>query len=77
MVTKDDNSQNEDFNAGSWLLPFDNSVWLLIAVTIFASAIIYWFLEILNPESDHRKYQLDPIESVWLLATYVPTILCL
>jgi hypothetical protein len=72
MVTKSENSNNnEQFNAGSWLLPFDNYVWLMIVVTILVSAVIYWFLEVLNPDSDQRKYQLDPIESIWLLGTYV------
>ena len=72
MVTKMESSgETERFNPVSWLSPFDNYVWLMIVVTIFVSAAIYWLLEVLNADSDHRKERLDPIESVWLLATYV------
>jgi hypothetical protein len=71
MVTKKEATKKERFNAVSWLSPFDNYVWLMIVVTVLVSAIIYWFLEILNPDSDQLKNQLDPIETLWLLAMYV------
>jgi magnesium-transporting ATPase (P-type) len=71
MVTKKEAAKNERFNAVSWLSPFDNYVWLLIVVTVLVSSIVYWFLEKLNPDSDHRKYQLDAVETLWLLAMYV------
>jgi hypothetical protein len=70
MVTKMEGAsgETERFNAVSWLAPFDNYVWLMIVVTIFVSAAIYWLLEVLN---DHRKERLGPVKTVWLLATYV------
>jgi hypothetical protein len=74
MVTKKEASspQEEGFNAVSWLSPFDNYVWLMIVVTIFVSTVIHWCLEVLNPDSDRRRrYKLDPIETLWMMATYV------
>jgi hypothetical protein len=81
MVTKKEAAGNDEegFNAVSWLAPFDNYVWLMIVVTIFASAVLYWSLEVLNPESDRHagKYQqIDPIETLWMLATYVSFLDC-
>jgi ABC-type multidrug transport system permease subunit len=80
MVTKKPSSTNhgkERFNAVSWLAPFDNYVWLMIVVTIIVSAVIYYCLEVLNPDSDQRKYQLDAVETLWLLAMYVHFVVCL
>lgn len=71
MVAKKDagDEQQDAFDAFGWLAPFSFAVWGMILLTIFFSALVYWLLEVLNPDSDRGKERLDPVETTWMFAT--------
>lgn len=68
MVGKKDRSESTAFDPWAWLTPFDRGVWILILVSIVASGLVYWCLELIDPNSDKRRLENDPIDTTFLVA---------
>ena len=69
MIALNTGEEEDEFDPWAFLDPFSRGVWIMVAVTVVASAALYYFFEILNEETDLNEKQLSVIESTWLFAT--------
>lgn len=68
LVTKRPNEDRQKFAAFLWLRPFSDSVWILILLSIVASGVVYWVLELIDHKSDRARLQNSPLENIFLSA---------
>ena len=69
MIALNTGEEEDEFDPWAFLDPFSRGVWMMVGVTIVASAALYYFFEILNEETDLNEKQLSVMESTWLFAT--------
>lgn len=70
LVEQYDDSQSQRVvNLWSFLDPFSTMVWILIAVAIVVTGLLYWFLEYLDVDADERDLDQKPIASIFYAAT--------
>ena len=58
-------SNDEVFNAWSFLYPFDDVVWYTIGATMIFSGLLYTFLVAIDPYSDRRKIEKKPVAAIF------------
>lgn len=61
-------SSQEQLNIWSFLLPFQWTVWLLLALAVVVTGVSYWFLERLDTSSDDRSMEDHPGDAVFYTA---------
>lgn len=52
----------------SFLTPFDGMIWLMIAVSVIITGLLYWLLEKMNNKADERSLQNEPGGAVFYSA---------
>jgi hypothetical protein len=62
-----ESANDSKLHVWSFLQPFDKGLWIMIAVTILVSGLVYYVLEHFNQQSD-LQYLTRPTESIYLAA---------
>ena len=62
------NDEDSQLDVWSFLEPFSTGVWGMIIVTIVVSALVYWFLDWFDTDSDELRLGNDPAQNLFLTA---------
>jgi hypothetical protein len=68
ILVGEQETSTSKLNVWSFLEPFTAGVWVMIAVTLVVSGLIYWWMERYNEDSDRQELGKTPTEPIYMAA---------
>lgn len=68
LVERLPDAKSLPLNIWSFLTPFDAMIWLMIAISVITTGLLYWLLEKMNDQADERSLQNEPGAAVFYSA---------
>ena len=68
LVERTGGKQELPLKIWSFLTPFDGMIWLMIAISVVFTGLLYWLLEKMNNKADERALQNEPGAAVFYSA---------